>query len=153
MTEEKKRRNQLLLDASRAVGVEVIQARFKTSKKYCKTEDRYCKFKEEKGNDVAIAVRMLADSHDGATHRIIIVTADTDQIPAVLYIQERFPEIETSLYLPPGRKNEGRDLGKLFKSPAEIMEGRIYACLLPEQVTAANGDVITMPIEYGRPAT
>lgn len=153
MSEEKRRRNQLLLDASRAVGVDIIQARFKNSRKYCKTQDRHCKFKEEKGNDVVIAVRMLADAHAGATHRIVLITADTDQIPAVQYILERFPEIEMSLYIPPNRKNEARDLGKLFKSPEEISEGRIYGCLLPEQVVAANGDVIIMPIDYERPIT
>jgi len=153
MSAEKRRRNQLLLDASRAVGVEIIQANFKTSKKYCKSEDKWCKFKEEKGNDVAIAVRMLADAHAGATHRIILVTADADQIPSIAYIKDRFPEIELSLFLPPGRKNQGRDLGKLFSAPTEITEGRVNGCLLPEQLTAANGDVIVMPPEYNRPPT
>lgn len=151
MNDEKRRRNQLFLDASRAVGTEIIQAYFKTAKKYCKKEERYCKFVEEKGNDVAIAVQMLADAHAGATHRIILVTADTDQIPAIRYIKNRFPEIELSLFIPPGRKNEARDLGALFAHPIEITEGRVEANLLPKEIVAANGEVIVMPPEYQSP--
>lgn len=153
MTPEKTRRNQSILDASRAVGVEIIQARFKKTRKYCKDNDRHCNFKEEKGNDVAIAVAMLADAYAGAAHRIILVTADTDQIPAVEHIRERFPGIEMSLFIPPGRKDIARDLGVCFNSPVEITEGRLNACLLPNEVRAANREIISMPPEYAKPAT
>lgn len=151
MSPEKARRNQAFLDASRAVGAELVQAKFKAVKKYCKTEKKYCKFKEEKGNDVAIAVAMLEDAYAGATHRIILVTADTDQIPAIKHIKERFPLIDLSLFIPPGRKNHARDLGALFNHPQELTAGRINGCLLPETVSAANGDIITMPPEYAKP--
>lgn len=151
MSPEKTGRNQALLDASRATGATVVQAKFKKNKKYCKEQDRYCKFKEEKGNDVAMAVTMLADAYAGATHRIVLVTADTDQIPAINHIKDRFPEIELSLFIPPGRKGNARDLGALFNSPTEITLGRVEACLLPYEVRAANGDIITIPDDYKKP--
>lgn len=151
--EEKRLKNQAFLDASRAVGVDIVQARFAKTKKYCKKEEKYCKFWVEKGNDVALAVQMLADAHAGATHRMILVTADTDQIPAVQYIQQRFPEIHLSLFIPPGRKNVARDLGRLITiPPTEISAGRIEACLLPHEIIAANGEAIAMPTAYKKPS-
>lgn len=148
--EDKKERHQTYMDALRATGVEIVEARFKKAKKYCRRQDRYCKFWEEKENDVAIAVRMIADAHAGSVHRIILVTADTDQLPAVRYIQERFADnIELSLVIPPGRKDQARDLGALFsRSPIEIEEGRLRANLLPAKVKAANGEVILRPAAY-----
>lgn len=152
ISEEKRLRNQSFLDACRSVGIEIVQAKFVQEKKYCKKQERYCKFTTEKGNDVALAIKMVADAYDGATHRIILVTADTDLIPAVQYIQNRFPEIEVSLFIPPNRKDNARDLGRLFNPPpVEIKEGRIEACLLPERIIAANGEVIVMPQEYKKP--
>lgn len=152
LSEDKRFRNQAFLDASRAVGIELIQARFAKTKKYCVKQEKYCKFWVEKGNDVALAVQMLADAHAGATHRIILVTADTDQIPAVNYIQKRFPEIEISLFIPPGRKDIARDLGKMVATnPVEISRGRIEACLLPNEIIAANGEVVSMPVQYLKP--
>lgn len=149
---EKLKRHETYLAALRAVGVVVAETEFKKAKKYCKKEDRYCKFWEEKQADVAIAVQMIGDAHAGKTNRIILLTADTDQIPAVKYLQAQFPEIELSLAIPPGRKNEARDLGMLFKAPVEIDSGRLEANLLPETVVVANGRPIQMPVEYSKPS-
>jgi len=148
LSSEKRVRNQCFLDAQRAVGTELVMATFKTAKKYCRKEGKYCKFKEEKGNDINIALQMVADANDGAAHRMVLVTADTDQIPTVEYIRTRFPDIEISLFIPPGRRNEARDLGRLFVNPVEISEGRIEACLLPHEIKAANGKTIIIPPEY-----
>ncbi len=45
---EKRDRHINYVRALEAVGVEVILARFDNVKKYCRREERYCKFNEEK---------------------------------------------------------------------------------------------------------
>jgi hypothetical protein len=149
---EKRIRHATYMAALRAQGVEVIESTFKKAKKYCRRFDRYCKFWEEKQNDVSISVQMLADAHDGATHRMILMTADTDQIPTISYLAKRFPDtLELPLVIPPGRKGEARDLGALFSKPVEAGEPRIAANLLPDTVITATGETIVRPKEYDPP--
>jgi uncharacterized LabA/DUF88 family protein len=145
----KKERHGTFMRAQEVAGVTVKEARFKKNRRHCRTQNRRCKFWEEKENDVAIAVQMLADAFDGKTKRIILVTADTDQIPAVKYLDQEFPEIELSLFIPPGRKNEARDLGVLFDTdPVEITGGRLQGCLLPSSMTGKGGKAILRPAAY-----
>ncbi|WP_425987982.1 NYN domain-containing protein [Afipia sp. DC4300-2b1] len=145
----KRARHQTFIAAQKAMGVQVKEAKFKKNRRHCRTENRRCKFWEEKENDVAITVTMLADAFAKRTKRIVLVTADTDQIPAVKYLIADFPNIELTLAIPPGRKNEARDLGELFNfSPTEITPGRIKACLLPQTIFLDNGASISMPETY-----
>jgi uncharacterized LabA/DUF88 family protein len=148
----KQERHQTLMDALEATGVKVTRSEFKKAKKYCRTQERYCKFWEEKQSDVAIAVSMIADASSGATDRIVLVTADTDQIPAVQYILNTYPNIEMSLAIPPGRKDEARDLGKCFADPREIEEPRIASNLLGPTVMVSVGRSITRPGPYDPPS-
>jgi NYN domain len=148
---DKQERHQALMDALAATGVKVTRSEFKKAKKYCRTQDRYCKFWEEKQSDVAIAVSMIADATSAATDRIVLVTADTDQIPAVQFILNAYPNIEMSLAIPPGRKDEARDLGKCFADPREIEEPRIAANLFGPKVMGSAGKSITRPTPYDPP--
>lgn len=148
---EKKERHETFIRALKAMNVDVIEARFKKNRRYCRTFDRRCKFWEEKENDVAIAVQMIADAHAGAARRLILITADTDQIPSIKYLRKTFPQTELSLAIPPGRRGEARKLTELFnkgRGSVEILEGRLRACLLPTKIKPAKGPEIRMPAEY-----
>lgn len=145
---QKRKRHQTFLAAQRALKVKIFEARFKPNRRHCMKQNRRCKFWEEKENDVAISVKMLGDAHAGVTKRIILVTADTDQIPAIKYLKDTFPDIELSLFIPPARKDQARDLGALFSQPVELRAGRLLACLLPESLSASDGTIIIRPAEY-----
>ena len=94
---------------------------------------------------------MIADASSGATDRIVLVTADTDQIPAVQFILNTYSNIEMSLAIPPGRKDEARDLGKCFANPREIEEPRTASNLLGPTVMGSAGRSITRPTPYTPP--
>jgi uncharacterized LabA/DUF88 family protein len=49
---------------------------------------------------VAMAVQMIADAQSGATDRIVLLTADTDQIPAVRGIRNTYPNVPVMLAIP-----------------------------------------------------
>ena len=149
---DKQARHIALMEALQATGVKVNRSDFKKAKKYCRTQDRYCKFWEEKQSDVAIAISMISDAMSGATDRIVLVTADTDQIPAVQFIKNNYPHVELSLAIPPGRKDEARDLGKCFVDPREIEEPRIAANLFGASIMGPEGRPIKRPAPYDPPA-
>lgn len=55
---------------------------------------------EEKQTDVNIALQMLDDAYRGLAERFVLVSGDSDLVPAVNLIKTRFPAINIVLYVP-----------------------------------------------------
>lgn len=145
---DKQKRHVNFLKACRAVGVTVHEANFKRSFRYCKSQDRSCKFFEEKQTDVAIAVKMVSDAIHGNFDRAILITADSDQIPAASMIVTTLQKHLTLLY-PPGRQTIARDLGGAVTDRKELTVGQMCTCPLPRSVKNQVGKVVaTMPALY-----
>lgn len=150
--QDKSKRHKRYIAALEATGVTTVLSKFLTSSKYCRKNDQYCEFKEEKQTDVAFSVQILSDAIDGSIDKAILVTADSDHVPLVKALLARFPHIEIILAAPPGRMRQARELGKLFNKRVELTEGRMLTCLLPRVVHNAAGHVAaTCPLDYARP--
>jgi len=76
----------------RPVPCEVRRCRFSGPRRF----DR----REEKRTDVHIGVRMLDDAYQDACDHLVLVTGDSDQVPAIERVQERFPLKQISVYVP-----------------------------------------------------
>jgi len=59
----------------------------------------------EKCTDVNFALSIIKDCMDGEVDTVVLVTADSDQVPTIKFIKERFPKIKIKLYFPPDRKS------------------------------------------------
>jgi len=82
-------------------GVEIALSQFAKMRKSCHETGRNCMFREEKRTDVAIATDMLSDCYERDISRLLLFTADSDQIPAVEHIKRRFPEASLFMIAPP----------------------------------------------------
>ena len=71
------------------------------------------KIPEEKCSDINISLSMIGDCINNEVDIIILVTADSDQVSSVKFIQKQFPHIKIKVYFPPNRKSN--DLKSLFK--------------------------------------
>jgi len=89
--------------------VDVILGRFKTKKIRCRVDPTICAVPhaqrlfgapEEKRTDVNIAVHILDDAYQGACDRFVIVSGDSDLVPAVVAVKHRFPAKEVVVYVP-----------------------------------------------------
>lgn len=56
---------------------------------------------EEKKTDVNISVRMIADCILGKTDKVALVSADSDLIPPLEFIQKQYKNIGVKVYFPP----------------------------------------------------
>lgn len=56
---------------------------------------------EEKKTDVNISVRMMADCVLDKTDTIALVSADSDLVPPLEFIQEHYPDKSIKIYFPP----------------------------------------------------
>jgi uncharacterized LabA/DUF88 family protein len=145
---DKQARHESFIAAQKAVGVRVHESNFKKSTKYCKNEDQWCDFHEEKQTDVAIAVKLVSDAMLAKFDRAILITADSDQIPAAKFVKESL-NLELSLIYPPGRKQQARDLGNVVRDRAELTKGHIGTCLLPRTVLNTKGVAVAQrPAPY-----
>lgn len=145
----KRERHIHYVNALRAVGVEVILARFDKVKKYCRRYERYCRFNEEKQSDVNLAVEALSDVYDGKVDTVFFLTADSDQIPTFQAIQRRFPEVRIHLVAPPGRLGVARDLAQYADARFELTAGRLRLHPLEIEYRNTRGKVIaSRPAAY-----
>ena len=62
-------------------------------------ERRYQGF-EEKETDVALSVTLLDDAYRDRAERFIVVSGDSDLLPAIRLVRARFPKKEIVVYIP-----------------------------------------------------
>lgn len=136
--------------ALESFGIEVIKSRFDKVAKHCHSQDRYCKIREEKQTDVAIATELLSDCYEGVAERMILFTADSDYIPVVKKIRNKFPSKIVFLVSPPGRLSVARELGKICSGRAELSAERIRQHQMPHEIRDVSGQLIALrPAAYG----
>lgn len=136
--------------ALEAHGIEVSISRFDRVNKHCHQHNRFCALREEKQTDVAMGVMMLSDCYERGIQRIILMTADSDQIPAVKAIKARFPETIVYMVAPPKRLRNARELGNVCDGITELTAGRLRDHPLPADIRDGRGKLIAaIPGCYG----
>jgi len=146
----KRQRHVNYVKALGATGVEVVLSRFDKVHKHCFTHERFCKLREEKQTDVAIAIEVMSDCYERGIERVLLITADSDQVPMVRRIRDRFPETIIFMIAPPKRLNAARELGQACSGVAELTAGRLRQHALPDELRDGRGHLIAArPAIYG----
>lgn len=102
---------------------------------------------EEKESDVRIATQIVADAFQHNCDLAIIVSADSDMIPAVELAKEA--KINVFIYFPPHQYSS--NLATMGNgAPIQILryEKRFKQALLPDKITLANGFELSIPTEW-----
>lgn len=138
------------INALEHTGVKVLKSNFDRVPKWCHASSQWCKIREEKQTDVAIAVEMLADCYRLGIDRILLLSADSDQIPAVATIRAEFPNVIVFLIAPPKRLSVARELGATCSGITELTAGRLRDHSLPLEIRDRRGRLIaSRPAAYG----
>lgn len=118
---------------------------FKNKTRTCKSCGATWVQHEEKETDVHIAARIVVDACEDRYDRAVLITADSDLVPALNIVKSRFPKKQLFVATPPGRFNHARGL----KPGLELTAGRLAKCPLP--ITAS--DPATGRVLFTRPAS
>jgi hypothetical protein len=145
-------RHRLYVASLQSVGVECQMARFSEQSAKCRTCGAKWKRHEEKETDVHFSLTFLEDAVDNTFDRAIIISADSDHVPAVRCVRRRYPGKQLFVATPPNRHAHARELLKVCHSGISITAGRIAKHLLPATLTDLGGTVITRPTNYDPPA-
>jgi uncharacterized LabA/DUF88 family protein len=97
---DKVNRHQLYLRALRQRGVKVVMGKFKRKDKVCRLCHREFRTFEEKLTDVNIAMHMFRGAYLDEYDRAILISGDTDIVPAVRMIHELFPTKDVAVVVP-----------------------------------------------------
>ena len=148
-------RHREYIKALQAKGVDVHLGNFaKRDMHYGDGNGRYrAKWRryEEKQTDVGIAVHLINDAHKNVFDRALIVSLDTDMLPAFRIMQTEFPAIPIVCVAPPNRAHH-REIQNLGIEVANIKESQLEKALLGARVIANGRCVAKRPSAYRPPA-
>ncbi len=135
--------------------VEIILGRFKRKKVRCAytqcaspaTPARFFDVPEEKRTDVNIAVTMLDDAYQNRCDVFVVVSGDSDLVPAVRMIRHRFPEKRVIVYVPAQVPQRGQavELRTAANDNRTLPLNLLRHAQLPPQIPDGAGGFIQKP--------
>ncbi len=146
----KQMRHRAFIRAQECHGVNVTLGAFREKFVRCEASCRgNFSIRIEKQTDVNIAIRMLDLAHQDKFDKAILVSGDTDLIPVIKLIRNRWPKKEIIAVLPIGRRQNGLEMRQACNSEIKMNESHLQRSLMGEQVIdEMNGVRVNRPIEY-----
>ena len=100
----------------------------------------------EKMTDVNIATRMLMDAFNNKFEKALLVSADSDLVPLIEAVREKYPEKSVVVAFPPERYSA--DLEKVANACLHISRAKLAQSQFPDKVKKADGFVLERPQEW-----
>lgn len=146
----KQNRHRNYIRAQEAEGVEVVRGAFRDKEVKCKSIcKRLFTVRVEKQTDVNIAVKLVDLAYQDAFDRVLLVSGDTDLIPAVSLVRSRFESKEITAVLPIGKRKLSLEVRQACTSETKMTEQHLQRSQLPDVVRDKDGIIrAERPIEY-----
>ena len=133
----KQARHREYVKAVEFYGAQTHVAKFKRRDRRCFRCNNQWISHEEKEADVHIATKLVADALLDRFDRALLISADSDLVPAIRTVATECTGKSISVIAPPGRYGHARALGPAM----EITPGRLAKNLMPEQVVDDMGRI------------
>ncbi len=140
--QKKVAKHKLYIRALEFYGIEVVYGKFKMRDKKCHICNRTYKTPEEKQTDVNIAIYLLSGAINDIYDKAIIISGDSDLIPAIKAVKSNFPSKEIGVAIPIGRTAEELRNNSHFNF--RIKEKHLQTSLLPYEIDI-NGMQLVCP--------
>lgn len=130
----------------RSYGIIVEFGRFREKDTKCKLCHGIFTKYEEKETDVAIASKLLLLTHNDSSENYVIVSGDTDLVPAIKSARLMKPAIKIYSLFPCGRRND--ELIGVSDGFFSMKAKKYQVHLLPGSVTLPNNRIIHKPASW-----
>lgn len=143
---QKMSRHQAFVRALQWAGVDIVLGAFKFKERRCRICRKVYPTYEEKETDVNIAIKLfqaaILDEYDTA----IIVSGDSDLVPAVKAVKATFPAKKVGVIIPIGRSAE--DLKKTCDFRFKMKEKHLASCQFPDTIDLDGGHALSRPASW-----
>lgn len=143
---DKEKRHRPLIAANEDAGVKVIYGKFKRVDRFCRECRKEYKTREEKLTDVNIATHLFLNAIEDKFDKAVIVSGDSDLIPAVNGIQKAFPCKELFSVTPIRRYSQ--DLVKAIGKNRRVREEHLKTSQFDDMITLKDGRKVFRPKEW-----
>jgi uncharacterized LabA/DUF88 family protein len=101
---------------------------------------------EEKMTDVCIATELMLDAFLDEFDTALIISADSDLVPPINVVKEKFPSKRIVIAFPPARSSWR--LQQVASAYFTISEAKLRKSMFPDKVTKQDGFVLERPKEW-----
>jgi uncharacterized LabA/DUF88 family protein len=137
----------------------VVRGRYKSKSVKCQVPHAICPvpdgnrifgIPEEKRTDVNIAVSMLDDAYQNLCDHLIVVSGDSDLVPAVNMVKTRFPAKIITVYVPTRNPVRGAavELRAAADKDRDLPLNLLKLAQLPASIPDGSGGFITKPATW-----
>lgn len=126
--------------------VRITQGRYQAKTYTCRNCGNKHRTYEEKETDVSIAANLVADAARRFFDAALIISADSDLIPAIKAARSLHPQLFIVAAFPPKRNSD--EVKRLLPSSFHIGRAKIRDAQLPDIVTAADGRTYQRPAKW-----
>lgn len=143
---EKLIRQRKLVRALESKGVEIVQGVYKKKNRYCRMCHEVYETWEEKQTDVNIAIQLFRNAVMNNYDTALIMTGDSDLIPAIRSVKELFPEKTIGVIIPIARGS--KYLKKETDFYMKMTEKHLSSSQFPDKVELPDGRIIQKPEKW-----
>ena len=119
-----------------SAGVDVVLGAFRRVDKTCRNCRKKYQTFEEKQTDVNIAISLFETAVMDIWDTAVIISGDSDLIPAIKAVRETFPAKKTGIVIPIGRRAE--ELKQVADFHIKLKEKHLASCQFPDVVKIDN---------------
>jgi uncharacterized LabA/DUF88 family protein len=142
--QDKVKRHKIFIKAQEIVGIKTIYGKFKIKDRKCRAQclEEYQTF-EEKQTDVNIAIKLFTEAMHDNFDTGIIVTGDSDLVPAIKSIKRNFPAKRIGLIIPIGGK--AFYLRETCDYYMKMKEKQLNSSIMPPEIDLGNDEKLIRP--------
>jgi len=129
-------RHKAYIRALRSAGVETVLGRFMEKHVKCHSCHQFFTTHEEKQSDVNIALKLVTDAVEDLYDKALIVSADSDLIPAISSIQRLVPDKEIGVMFPIGRNSY--ELLRKAAFRLKMSQKLLRDCQFPDEIKVGS---------------
>lgn len=153
---ERERQNIYLKALETLPKVSVITGKYKTKRITCKVDkcthggERIFTTFTEKMTDVNLAIEIVDDAHSDECDIFVVVSGDSDLVPALYLVKDRFPDKEIVVYIPARNKSRGAatEMRGAADKDAILPLKLLSRCQFPATLTDRSGASIQKPSNW-----
>lgn len=142
----KVQRHLLFIDALKSRGIKVVMGNFKEKDRFCNNCRRFVMQREEKQTDVNIALHLLNEAYNDSYDTAMIMTNDTDLIPAIKMLRHVFPQKKVGVLFPINRRSH--ELIQTCNFIRYTKKADFSQCQFPDPHVLPSGRTINKPTEW-----